>query len=155
MFRHHRMSVRGTRAGRTHWLVALGKSLFPFVLQFLHWMIEGKSGINLGNMRRVTVPPFVLLFGLSEVINIKHLGDCLAHSQRSADISSGGGSVEPLNMHHSPRGPGESVRKALELTCTCQGSANVHSLYYFYYSIILRQALDPLYTVTELRNCMF
>lgn len=102
------MSVRGMRAGRTHWLVALGKPLCPFALQFLHWMIEGKSGVNLDNMRIVKVPPFVL-FEFSEVINIKHLGDCLAHSQCLADISSGGGDEEPLNMHQSPRGPGESV----------------------------------------------
>lgn len=86
----------------------LGQVALPLCASVSSLDDEGRSGINLDNMRIVTVLPFVLLFGFSEVINIKHLGDCLAHSLHLADISSGGGNEEPLNML-APRGPGESV----------------------------------------------
>lgn len=76
----------------------LGQVALPLCASVSSLDDEGRSGINLDNMRIVTVLPFVLLFGFSEVINIKHLGDCLAHSLHLADISSGGGNEEPLNM---------------------------------------------------------
>lgn len=61
-------------------------------------MIEGKLGISLGNVRTVTVPPFGLLCGFSEVVNIEHLEECLVHSQHSIDVRGGGDGEECLDV---------------------------------------------------------
>lgn len=115
-------------------------------------MIEDKLGANLDNMRIVTVPPFALLCGSSEVIDVEHLEECPVHSaQLMLAVVGLVGLVELVESVQTCI----SVHVGPESQCvesTCQGSANVHWLYCFYDSVTLPLALNPLSIVAESRN---